>query len=58
MPGRVVEVTYLGATTACVVELTDGTALKVERNDLPRPLERGQAVGCHFPADALLPLDS
>ena len=55
--GRVMEVTYLGATTACLVELAGGQIVKVERNDLPRPLKRGQAIGCGFPADALLPLD-
>lgn len=57
LSGRVVEVTYLGATTACVIALTDGTLVKVERSDLPGGLAAGQPIACLFPADALLPLE-
>ncbi len=57
LSGRVTDVTYLGATTSCVVALADGTTLKVERPDLPKGLKPGQAVRCLFPADALLALE-
>ena len=57
LPGRVAEITYLGATTLCSVVLEDGPTVKVDRGDLPRTLVRGQAVTCLFPRDALLPLE-
>ena len=57
LPGRVTEVTYLGATTSCVVALQGGSIVKVERSDLPKGIRPGQAVRCLFPADALLVLE-
>ncbi len=57
LPGRVIEVTYLGATTSCAVKLDDGPVVKVERGDLPSLLLPGQAVRCLFPPGALLPLE-
>ncbi len=55
--GRVTDVTYLGATTSCVVALDGGSTVKVERSDLPKGIAPGQAVRCLFPADALLALE-
>ena len=57
LPGQVVEITYLGATTLCSVALQDGPTVKIDRGDLPPSLARGQAVTCLFPPDALLPLE-
>ena len=57
LPGRVLEVTYLGATTSCVVALDAGTTVKADRSDLPEALAPGQAITCLFPPEALLPLD-
>ena len=57
LPGRVTDVTYLGATTSCVVALESGSTVKVERSDLPKGIKPGQAVRCRFPADALLALE-
>ena len=57
LAGRVTDVTYLGATTSCVVALDSGSTVKVERSDLPKGLKAGQPVRCRFPADALLALD-
>ena len=56
-PGRVTDVTYLGATTSCVVTLDGGSIIKVERSDLPKGIRAGQVVRCVFPADALLALE-
>ena len=56
LPGRVTDVTYLGATTSCVVALESGSTVKVERSDLPKGIRPGQTVRCLFPADALLAL--
>ena len=55
--GRVVEVTYLGATTACTVALDGGSLVKVERGDLPPGLVPGRPVSCVFPPTALLALE-
>ena len=57
LAGRVVEITYLGATTACTVALDAGPVVRIERHDLPAGLEAGQQVVCLFPADALLALE-
>ncbi len=57
LPGRVVDVTYLGATTSCAVALDGGPVVKVERGDLPKTLVPGQAVVFLFPPDALLALE-
>ena len=57
LAGRVVEITYLGATTACAVALDAGPVVKIERHDLPAGLRAGQRVACLFPADALLALE-
>ncbi len=57
LAGRVAEVTYMGATTACAVEVGGGLLVKAERGDLPEALRKGEAVSCVFPPDALLPLD-
>ena len=58
LAGRVIETTYLGATTACAVALDAGPVVKIERHDLPAGLRAGQRVACLFPADALLALES
>ena len=57
LPGCVTDVTYLGATTSCVVALESGSTVKVERSDLPKSIKPGQTVRCLFPADALLTLE-
>ncbi len=57
LPGRITDVTYLGATTSCVVALESGPTVKVERSDLPKGIKPGQTVRCLFPADALLALE-
>ncbi len=57
LPGRITDVTYLGATTSCMVALEGGPAVKVERSDLPKGIAPGQAVRCLFPAEALLALE-
>ena len=56
--GHVIEVVYLGATTSCTVALHGGPVVKVERSDLPTGLGPDRTVVCHFPHDALLPLES
>ncbi|MCW6507227.1 ABC transporter ATP-binding protein [Lichenifustis flavocetrariae] len=58
LPGHVVEVVYLGATTSCTVALQGGPLVKVERSDLPTGLVPDRPVICRFPHDALLPLES
>ncbi len=57
LAGRITDVTYLGATTSCVVALDGGAIVKVERSDLPKGIQPGQVVRCLFPADALLALE-
>ncbi len=56
LPGRVIATTFLGARTACVVALDDGTTIKAERDDLPT-LSIGQRVACVLPPAALLALE-
>ncbi|WP_413771152.1 ABC transporter ATP-binding protein [Lichenihabitans sp. PAMC28606] len=57
LAGRVIDITYLGATTSCAIALADGTVVKTVRGDLP-PLAPEQAVTCVFPSGALLPLEA
>ena len=52
LPGRVVETTFRGARTACVIALDQGPSIMAERDDLPA-LTIGQRVRCALPADAL-----
>ncbi|WP_158811663.1 ABC transporter ATP-binding protein [Beijerinckia sp. L45] len=56
--GRVTEITYLGARTACGIALDAGPMIKVERADLPAGLVAGQAVFCRFPPEALVGLET
>ncbi len=57
LAGRVLDVTYRGATTSCSVTLDCGPTVKAERNDLPAGLAPGVAVRCALPPDALLALE-
>ena len=57
LSGRVLDVTYRGATTSCTVALDAGPMVKAERDDLPAGLAPGVAVCCHLPSDALLTLE-
>ncbi len=57
LPGRVLDVTYRGATTSCSVALDAGYTVKAERYDLPAGLAPGAAVRCVLPQDALLALE-
>ena len=54
--GRVLDVTYLGATTSCSVALDAGFTVKAEHGNLPSPLAPGQRVTCVFPPGAQLAL--
>lgn len=57
LPGRIMETTYFGATTTCVVALDDGPIVKVDIDDAV-PLALRQSVRCRFPPTALAPLDA
>ncbi len=57
LAGIVSEITFLGATTACLVRLDDGTGLLAKGERLPSPLASGERVWCLCPAEALIPLD-
>jgi spermidine/putrescine transport system ATP-binding protein len=56
--GRVTEITYLGARTACGIALDGGPVIKAERADLPAGLKAGHPVFCRFPLEALVGLAS
>lgn len=55
--GHVAELTFMGATSVCLVTLADGTRIKAERSDLPDGLTRGQAISCVIAPDAPIPLE-
>jgi spermidine/putrescine transport system ATP-binding protein len=57
LPGRVVELTYLGARYLCVVALDAGGTLSAERDDLPEGLAPGSRVVCRLPTDSLVAVD-
>lgn len=56
--GGVLETTYLGERTACVIKLDAGVMVKAERPAALGRLEPGQRVFCHFPGDALVALEA
>lgn len=58
LPGRVLDVTFRGARTTCLVALDAGPTLAAERADLPADLAPGEAVACRFEAAALRPLEA
>ncbi|MEJ0092248.1 MAG: ABC transporter ATP-binding protein [Methylocella sp.] len=58
LPGRIVEITYLGARTSYSIALNEGLTIKAERADLPASLAPGDAVSCQFPPAALVPLEA
>ena len=50
LPGRVADVTYLGATTSYAIVLDAGPTIKAERRDLPGRLVAGPARALRVPA--------
>ena len=58
LAGRVATLAYHGAASACTIALADGlTVVAALRADLPPGLAVGDAVACHWPASALVPLE-
>jgi spermidine/putrescine transport system ATP-binding protein len=57
-PGVVLETTYLGERTACVIKIDAGAEVKAEWSTARGRLAPGQRVFCHFPGDALVALEN
>ncbi|MBS0237135.1 MAG: ABC transporter ATP-binding protein [Proteobacteria bacterium] len=57
LPGTVKEISYLGATTAFTIELTDGSVVKSQRNDAPQGLDSGSTVWCSVHPEHIIELE-
>ncbi len=55
--GTIADITYLGSTLLCTVNLDSGHTIRIQRGDLSFALSVGQVVRCVLPPAALIPLE-